>query len=99
MLLSYAGCAGAGGGAGLFLADLTFIEDGNPDTLRGMINFHKRRMLAGRIMWLKQYQQTAYHFTEVPVLQEYFAKHLQKVDEDQMWHLSQAIEPRERKTN
>ena len=26
----------------IFLADLTFIEDGNPDDLNGMINFNKR---------------------------------------------------------
>jgi hypothetical protein len=27
---------------GIFLSDLTFTEDGNPDTLLGMINFQKR---------------------------------------------------------
>lgn len=32
---------------GTSLADLTFIEDGNPDHLDGMINFTKRYLLFG----------------------------------------------------
>lgn len=43
---------------GIFLSDLTFTEDGNPDLLLGnMINFQKRCKLAERIRWIKQYQQ------------------------------------------
>ena len=34
---------------GVFLKDLTFICDGNPDYLRGgLINLHKRRQVCGR---------------------------------------------------
>lgn len=82
---------------GLFLADLTFIEEGNPDNLRGMINFYKRRMIAERIMWIKQYQQTAFRFAPVPVIQEFFKAQLREelVDPDGLWELSQKIEPRQ----
>ena len=37
---------------GIFLQDLTFLEDGNPDQLNGMINFQKRIKLAERIRYV-----------------------------------------------
>lgn len=30
---------------GVYLTDLTFIEDGNKNTVHGLINFNKRRLL------------------------------------------------------
>lgn len=79
---------------GLFLQDLTFIEDGNPDKLRDMINFNKRRMLAERILWMKQYQQTSYTYHAVPVIHEYLKRHMVMRDEEEMWQLSCKVEPR-----
>jgi hypothetical protein len=46
---------------GLFLGDLTFMEDGNPGMggpNGSLINLQKRRMIADRIKWIQQYQQT-----------------------------------------
>lgn len=78
---------------GLFLSDLTFIEDGNPDLLDGMINFLKRRKLSERIMWIKQYQQIGYQLDKVQAIQEYFGKHLVSRCEDELWKLSKSIQP------
>ncbi|CAG8769421.1 2943_t:CDS:2, partial [Ambispora leptoticha] len=44
---------------GVYLTDLTFIEDGNPDTLkkdRALINFSKRMKTAEVIREIQQYQ-------------------------------------------
>lgn len=40
----------------MYLSDLTFIEDGNPDTLDGLININKRRMVYAIIESVQQYQ-------------------------------------------
>ncbi len=45
---------------GVYLTDLTFIEDANPDYLdeaKLIINFDKRRMVAQVILEIQQYQQ------------------------------------------
>ena len=78
---------------GIFLSDLTFTEDGNPDQLLGMINFQKRCKLAERIRWIKQYQQEGYQLEQVPVIQMYFAKHLRVVDPETLWKMSKEVEP------
>jgi hypothetical protein len=54
---------------GVFLTDLTFIEDGNPDILNNKLNFIKRRKLAMLIRDLQTYQQTPYELHEVAELQ------------------------------
>lgn len=40
---------------GVHLSDLTFIEDGNPDTIDGLINFTKRRLVFRVISDLVRY--------------------------------------------
>ena len=45
---------------GMYLTDLTFIEDGNPDTVDGLINFVKRRLYANVIRDLQQFQFLEY---------------------------------------
>eukprot|EP00475_Leptophrys_vorax_P025966 TRINITY_DN3632_c0_g2_i2.p1 TRINITY_DN3632_c0_g2~~TRINITY_DN3632_c0_g2_i2.p1 ORF type:complete len:639 (+),score=195.48 TRINITY_DN3632_c0_g2_i2:54-1970(+) len=79
---------------GVFTADLTFIEDGNPDTLKGMINWFKRCKLAERIQRIKQCQQSPYSFTPIPLYQKYFqSKLVVSVDEEEFWKMSLALEP------
>lgn len=44
---------------GVYMQDMVFIEDGNPDFLKdypGFINFHKRRLLADVIKDIIQHQ-------------------------------------------
>jgi len=45
---------------GLFLKDLTFIEDGNPDTLDKKINFQKVAMIGKKLREIKNFQQNEY---------------------------------------
>ncbi|KNC50624.1 uncharacterized protein AMSG_00785 [Thecamonas trahens ATCC 50062] len=49
---------------GMYLTDLTFIEDGNPDHVdhdgEQLINFSKCWLVAGTITQVRQYQQTKY---------------------------------------
>jgi hypothetical protein len=94
---------------GIFLSDLTFTEDGNPDYLTGpptlsqpsgsqMINFQKRCKLAERIRFIKQYQQEGYNLQSAPVLQAYLAKALSSgngLDAEQLWKKSKEVEPKE----
>jgi hypothetical protein len=78
---------------GIFLSDLTFTEDGNPDELLGMINFQKRCKLAERIRWIKQYQQEGYQLESWPIIQSYFVKFLQVIDPEVLWKSSKEVEP------
>mmetsp|Transcript_970 Transcript_970/g.2527 ORF Transcript_970/g.2527 Transcript_970/m.2527 type:complete len:716 (-) Transcript_970:255-2402(-) len=42
---------------GIYLTDLTFLEDGNPDNVDGLINFLKRTRVAKVIIEIEQYQE------------------------------------------
>jgi hypothetical protein len=47
---------------GIFLTDLTFMEDGNSDkTADGLINFDKRYMLAKVVRTINDFQIPHYH--------------------------------------
>jgi son of sevenless-like protein len=81
---------------GVFLTDLTFIEDGNPDILNGKINFIKRRKLAMLIRDIQTYQQTPYKLHHLPQLQEQL-RNIKPMQEDQLYSQSLIIEPRVKK--
>ncbi|CAI7629879.1 unnamed protein product [Penicillium viridicatum] len=83
---------------GLFLKDLTFIEDGNPATTpEGLINFHKYTMLASTIHAIQRLKEAPYALRPVPELQEYLATQLQSaIDLHDMWDKSCELEPRGR---
>jgi son of sevenless-like protein len=80
---------------GLFLSDLTFIEEGNKDYLDGKINFSKSRKLAERIAWIKQYQQEGYNFEAIPAAQLYFERNMEVLQEDEFWTMSLNAEPKD----
>jgi len=83
---------------GMYLTDLTFIEDGNPDFLQdGMISFAKRKRVAAVIREIQQYQQTPYALKPVPQLQDYISG-LDGMDEKTAYDLSLLVEPREKTT-
>ena len=58
------------------MRDLLFIEEGNPDTLRGMINFQKMRMIASVMGSIQAKQQKPYKF---------------KVNDEIRYHLQQKV--------
>jgi son of sevenless-like protein len=83
---------------GMYLTDLTFIEDGNPDKLAdGLINFAKRRRIATVILEIQQYQHTPYALQPVPAIINLLSGGLQGLDEKQAYNMSLIVEPRESK--
>jgi len=85
---------------GVYLSDLTFIEDGNPNMLRNnekLINFSKRMKTAEVIRDLQQYQTVSYPFTKILELQAWLDFELTNSSEIQeLYDLSTQVEPRER---
>eukprot|EP00013_Stygamoeba_regulata_P000816 CAMPEP_0177639212 /NCGR_PEP_ID=MMETSP0447-20121125/5902_1 /TAXON_ID=0 /ORGANISM="Stygamoeba regulata, Strain BSH-02190019" /LENGTH=1216 /DNA_ID=CAMNT_0019141227 /DNA_START=37 /DNA_END=3683 /DNA_ORIENTATION=+ len=49
---------------GVYLSDLTFIEDGNQDEIKGLINFSKRKLLHMVISQLQRYQNDRPKFVD-----------------------------------
>ncbi|PGG95409.1 hypothetical protein GX51_08257 [Blastomyces parvus] len=83
---------------GVYLTDLTFIEDGIPSlTQSHLINFNKRAKTAEVIRDIQQYQNAPYPFHPVPELQDYVLSNMQAAgDVHEMYDRSLEIEPRER---
>lgn len=46
--------------SGVFLSDLTMIEEGNPDLVQDLINFKKRDMIYQVIEKVLRYQQVRF---------------------------------------
>eukprot|EP01102_Stenamoeba_stenopodia_P022968 TRINITY_DN9768_c0_g3_i1.p1 TRINITY_DN9768_c0_g3~~TRINITY_DN9768_c0_g3_i1.p1 ORF type:complete len:1216 (+),score=300.44 TRINITY_DN9768_c0_g3_i1:210-3857(+) len=79
---------------GMYLTDLTFIEDGNPNNIgNGLINFFKRRQISAVIHEIQQCQQTPYCLESVPQIQEYL-KNVEVLTEDECYQLSLQHLPR-----
>ena len=84
---------------GVYLTDLTFIEDGIPSIIKktALINFAKRAKTAEVIRDIQQYQNVPYPLQPVPELQEYILSNMQAAgDVHEMYERSLAVEPRER---
>ncbi|THC92967.1 hypothetical protein EYZ11_007558 [Aspergillus tanneri] len=83
---------------GVYLTDLTFIEDGIPSlTPSELINFNKRAKTAEVIRDIQQYQNVPYLLQPVHELQEYILSNLQAAgDVHDMYDRSLEVEPRER---
>ncbi|KAI0393975.1 ras GEF [Xylariaceae sp. FL0594] len=84
---------------GVYLTDLTFIEDGIPSIMKktNMINFAKRAKTAEVIRDIQQYQNAPYSLQPVPELQDYILSNMAAAgDVHEMYDKSLAVEPRER---
>ncbi|KAI1000111.1 hypothetical protein K3495_g8086 [Podosphaera aphanis] len=84
---------------GVYLTDLTFIEDGIPSIIKksNWINFAKRAKTAEVIRDIQQYQNMPYSLQAVPELQDYILNNMQAAgDVHEMYEKSLAVEPRER---
>lgn len=79
--------------SGRALSDLTFMEDGNPDNLEGLINFRKREMLFKTIWELRRFRLDRYSFAPVEPLFT-FLQELPHADENELFALSLEAEPR-----
>ncbi|PWN26071.1 hypothetical protein BDZ90DRAFT_233656 [Jaminaea rosea] len=85
---------------GVYLTDLTFIEDGNSDRLKNderLINFGKRQKTAEVIREIMIYQSTPYNLTPVAGIQRFIEDNLVESRGDtELYQQSLSIEPRER---
>lgn len=80
---------------GMFLTDLTFIEDGNVDSKDGLIHFAKCSLLADVIRTVQYYQNYNYSFELKPELYSQLSHlKLSDVDQDLLYELSLKLEPR-----
>jgi hypothetical protein len=86
---------------GVYLTDLTFLDDATPNILpNGAINFEKRMKLTEVITEVAQYQQEMYSFVEVKGILEELRRELdaqgQSYSERDLFNLSVILEPKER---
>ncbi|KAL9099811.1 MAG: hypothetical protein Q9163_004734 [Psora crenata] len=84
---------------GIYLTDLTFIEDGIPGIVKrtSLINFAKRAKTAEVIRDIQQYQNVPYPLKSVVDLQDHILSNMQAAgDVHEMYDKSLQVEPRER---
>lgn len=84
---------------GVYLTDLTFIEDGIPSIIKKstLINFAKRAKTAEVIRDIQQYQNVPYALQAVPELQDYILNNMNAASNvHEMYEKSLIVEPRER---
>eukprot|EP00297_Palpitomonas_bilix_P009875 CAMPEP_0113890886 /NCGR_PEP_ID=MMETSP0780_2-20120614/14421_1 /TAXON_ID=652834 /ORGANISM="Palpitomonas bilix" /LENGTH=279 /DNA_ID=CAMNT_0000880385 /DNA_START=121 /DNA_END=960 /DNA_ORIENTATION=- /assembly_acc=CAM_ASM_000599 len=96
---------------GMFLTDLTFIEEGNPSVVDGRgrgvvgggsedvvehVNFFKLDLLAGVLEGIRQYQSTPYRLKPLLKMQALLLPlHHRIMEEEEMFKLSMQAEPRQ----
>jgi hypothetical protein len=81
---------------GLYLTDLTFIEEGNPKYINQKINFVRCRKFAEVIRDMQTYQNTRYALLPYPELQEAL-RGIQTLSEEEMYQQSLKVEARQKK--
>jgi son of sevenless-like protein len=80
---------------GMYLTDLTFIEEGNKDyvTEHNLPNMHKRRLTAQTIGDVQTYQDVKYQYVEIPeMISKCFGE--ATFDDNQLYEISEYLEPR-----
>lgn len=86
---------------GMYLTDLTFIEDGNKDEISNgsstLINFAKRRLLGEIIEEIQFFQESRYQIYDIPELRKRFVT-MNTMDTDKLYEMSLILEPRASKT-
>ena len=82
---------------GVYLQDLTFIEDGNPDYIDGMVNVEKRALVYRILEQIATFQVEAYNFVALPILRTYIETYLSQLDDKDMYAFSLQHEPRNAK--
>ncbi|KNC50985.1 Ras guanine nucleotide exchange factor J [Thecamonas trahens ATCC 50062] len=79
---------------GVYMQDLTFINDGNENTVNGLINFGKRRLVFDQIAKIQLYQQTGWDFPRIPMVYRTLVHPTPGVSENDLYQLSLLREPR-----
>ncbi|KJE92340.1 hypothetical protein CAOG_03326 [Capsaspora owczarzaki ATCC 30864] len=82
---------------GVYLSDLTFIEDGNSSKVEGLTNFDKYRRVASVVREIMQYQDTRYNLVAIPAVIKLFSPDVSDelgINEDKAYENSLLCEPR-----
>jgi len=79
---------------GMYLTDLTFIDDGNPDVVDSKINWNKRELTYRVLSEIELYQQVQYSFPAVEPIRTFLTE-LPGINEKELFELSLLREPRE----
>lgn len=83
---------------GLYLNDLTYIEDGNPNVFDGKINWKKRKRITKVLEEILKAQQQPFNFAPVPIIRDYILKgQTSCLDIDLQYKLSLELESRDGK--
>ena len=81
---------------GIYLTDLTFISDGNPERLpenEELTNWTRLSGIAAVVMEIKSFAASPYCLVPIPMCQDWFTS-LPGLDDDELHALSLAHEPR-----
>ena len=65
---------------GLYLTDLFHIEEGNKNTINGLVNFRKATLIASVIKRIQKFQKTPYQLLPVEQLQNYLNVNIEGSD-------------------
>ncbi|ORZ40619.1 ras guanine nucleotide exchange factor domain-containing protein [Catenaria anguillulae PL171] len=77
----------------IYLKDLTFLNDGNPSSVRGLINFDKLRMMSRRVQEIVLSRGTRYDIANVNQVQNYLKKPPAERDLSKLKEMSNELEP------
>ncbi|KAJ3452671.1 guanine nucleotide exchange factor [Anaeramoeba flamelloides] len=81
---------------GMFLSDITFIEDGNPDRKTentDLINFKKINLIGNTLVKIINFQKRSFNFKFIPEFQQFLSNLTFEKDEIIRYELSVKLEP------
>ncbi len=80
--------------SGIYLADLLFIDEGNPDFVEeNWINFEKRKLVHQILQKIEESQKIGYNFVRIPDIEKVLQE-LPQSEEKEMYAKSLLCEPR-----
>ncbi|KAM9547410.1 rap guanine nucleotide exchange factor 1-like isoform 3-T3 [Salvelinus alpinus] len=79
---------------GLILQDLTFVHLGNPDQIKGKVNFSKRWQQFNILDSMRRFQQVHYDLKHNDDIVSFFNDFSDHLAEEALWELSLKIKPR-----
>ncbi|XP_028412259.1 uncharacterized protein LOC114535076 [Dendronephthya gigantea] len=83
---------------GVYLKDLIYISEGNPDYLNGgMVNLAKRRLLYAVLHQIRRFQVKSYNFEQVSEIQE-FLLNTERYSDEELHRMSRKLDTSSRRT-
>ncbi|KAJ6229334.1 ras guanine nucleotide exchange factor i-related [Anaeramoeba flamelloides] len=73
---------------GVWLTDITRISSGSSNTIKGLINFSKRKQLYNIISQIQEYQNLRYHFQSVYQIQMLLKRELPHKNDKELYKIS-----------